>query len=94
MKQLLLKCAENLDNGCDPMHHTFLVENNVSADECFALSQQMAVAIRGYAQAPLDIALRIVMCSEFKDPVELKTILDNLERAQAQKSVLEKLRKI
>lgn len=46
--ELLLKCAENLENGCDPLHSEFLMENNITADECFILAEQMAVAIKSF----------------------------------------------
>ena len=51
---LLAKAAEALANGADPFNHEFLVTNKVTADECFTLSEQMALIVQGYLGSPKD----------------------------------------
>jgi hypothetical protein len=42
---LLTEAALTLSNGCDPFHESFLIEHDVTLDECFDMSSQMALAI-------------------------------------------------
>jgi hypothetical protein len=51
---LLGKAAESLENGADPFNHEFLVTNEVTADECFTLSEKMAIIIKGYLGSDMD----------------------------------------
>lgn len=45
IKELLALCAKDLENGCSPLHHDFLVKHDVTSDECYTLSQQMSALI-------------------------------------------------
>jgi hypothetical protein len=58
---LMLLCADNLDRGCEPLHHEFLVEHSITLDECMTLAEQMAVAIRAYVRTPRDEQLRLMV---------------------------------
>ena len=48
MDALLKKAATALECGSDPFNHAFLVENEVSADECMSLSEKMGIIIKGF----------------------------------------------
>lgn len=43
---LLLAAAEALDDGRDPLSHAFLVEHEVTFDECGTLGDQLGLAAR------------------------------------------------
>lgn len=51
---LLLKMAQAFEAGSDPFNHEFLVENKVTADECFALSDQIGTLIKGFLGSKQD----------------------------------------
>jgi hypothetical protein len=48
---LLRSAAEALDNGEDPFGAAFLGEHGVTADQCMALAQQLAIGARMVARA-------------------------------------------
>jgi hypothetical protein len=48
IEELLEAAASALDEAIDPFSHSFLVEHSVTSSECFALSEQLAVAARLY----------------------------------------------
>lgn len=54
IKELLALCAKELENGCNPLHEEFLVKNDVTADECFTLSEQMSALINYCLSMPQD----------------------------------------
>ena len=45
-RALLLKAAEALEDGRNPLDRSFLIEHGVTSDECFDLAEGMAAAIR------------------------------------------------
>lgn len=49
--ELLRAAAEALDDGRDPLTLPFLSENEVTADQCFALANQLALGARMVAKA-------------------------------------------
>lgn len=44
--EILRLAAEALDDMRDPFDHSFLVDNNVTANECFMLAEQLALGAR------------------------------------------------
>ena len=50
MGELLLAAADALDDGRDPFEHSFLVEHEVTYDECGNMAEQVAFAIRIYRE--------------------------------------------
>lgn len=44
--ELLRKAADALDDGIDPFSGSFLRENNVSSDQCGALTDMLAIGAR------------------------------------------------
>ena len=45
-RELMEKAAEALEDGRNPLDRSFLIENHVTADECFSLADGMAAGIR------------------------------------------------
>lgn len=93
IKTLLLKCAANLENGCEPLHHEFLVENQISSDECFTLSEQMAVAIKGYARLSHEKAALVVLAATIDDEAQRNFLIAKLEQSSSMKKALEGFQK-
>ena len=54
--ELLKLAVEALDDGRDPFSDAFLVENDVSANECFTLSEQLALGGRLLLATKRDLA--------------------------------------
>jgi len=46
MTDLVKAAADALDDGQDPFHGAFLLDNGVTLDECFTLSELLAVGAR------------------------------------------------
>jgi hypothetical protein len=44
--ELLRLTADALDSGDTPLHHSFLVEHDVTADECLTLAELLAIGAR------------------------------------------------
>lgn len=65
--RLLMEVAQQFENGSTPMHHEWLVENNVTLDECGALADRLGLIIRGFLQSPDHIQLAIWACSCMPD---------------------------
>lgn len=72
------------------MHHEWLVENNVSSDELGAVSDQLAMIVRGYVQSSDDVQLAIMAASVMPDKasaqhvagvVQSRRVMQNLRRA-------------
>lgn len=51
-RDLLRLAAEALEDGRDPLSQAFLVEHQVTLDECYNLADAMAAAIRRFAALP------------------------------------------
>jgi hypothetical protein len=49
--ELLRLAAEALDEGTDPFNTAFLIEHEVTFDQCMALSRQLALGARIVARA-------------------------------------------
>jgi hypothetical protein len=54
IKELMALCAKELDKGCNPLNEQFLQDNDVTADECFTLSEQMSALINFCLSMPQD----------------------------------------
>lgn len=52
---LLKRAAAAFDAGRSPFEHAWLAEYSVTADECFTLSQLIAVVLMGYVSADADL---------------------------------------
>ena len=60
-KELLTEAAAALNDQRDPFSLDWLAENNVTADECFDLSQNIATLLYGYLGAPADVKQQIML---------------------------------
>ena len=75
MSQLLREAAKCFDEASSPFSTEWLIENNVSADECIDLSSLIGSAIRVYLEIPKDQRASIVMkqaISEMDIPESMK----------------------
>jgi len=88
---LALKAAQALEFGNDPFSSDFLVEHEVTADECFGLSARMALALRIFqglsandrAIAAARSVLPEEMAQEFEAQVRLNAARKTLRDAKA-----------
>jgi hypothetical protein len=53
MTELMNKAADEFERGTNPFESWWLSENNVSLDECMALSESTAIALRHFAAMTL-----------------------------------------
>ncbi len=51
-EELIKAAAEAFDDGRDPFAHEWLVEHNVTSDECMALSSVIGTILHGYLASP------------------------------------------
>ena len=51
-EQLIKAAAEAFDDGRDPFVHEWLLEHNVTSDECMALSSVIGTILHGYLASP------------------------------------------
>jgi hypothetical protein len=58
--KLLYDAAQALEKGSDPFNHEWLVANQVTADECFGLSEQMSLIIKGFLGSSKDDQVKIL----------------------------------
>ena len=82
---LLAKAAESLANGADPFNHEFLVSNEVTADECFTLSEKMAIILKGFLGSDMDDQMMILGTGAvFGEPgIDVKAFRASLKLSQA-----------
>lgn len=85
--ELLEKAAKAFEEGQNPFASDWLTENNVTSDECFTLSEQISVLIKGYlASKPEDQMLLIALGAVYGEPgVDLDMMRANLKLAFAAK---------
>lgn len=79
--------AKQFEDAASPMHHEWLVENNVTLDECGALCDNLAAIVRGYVQAPERIQLAVLACSCMPDEKMAEHVVHVMDR----KRVMEQL---
>lgn len=58
--KLLLDAAKALEKGGDPFSHDWLVENEVTLDECMSLSERMAIILKGFLGSDKDEQLNLL----------------------------------
>lgn len=90
--ELLLKMAEALENGSDPFNHEFLVEHKVTADECFALSDQIGTLIKGYLGSDQDARVLLLAIGAVYGEPGWEQIRDNFAHSLKMGSTLKKLK--
>jgi hypothetical protein len=67
--ELLRKAAEALENGRIPLMNPWLVENDVTLDQCMALADQLAIGARMVAEgiehprSPQGVAMLMTMAT-------------------------------
>ena len=78
---LLVMAAQNLKEGKEPMHHEWLVDNEVTFDECMMLCEQISTAIHVY-RAVVKTSLRLAYL-ESKGDRDLQEIVESMAWRQA-----------
>lgn len=79
-EKLLLSIANDLEDGRCAMNHEWLVENEVTADECCALADKMAALLRGWVQSPDRIQMTVLACSVMDSRAMGETVTHVMER--------------
>lgn len=93
-KTLLLDVAKQFDDASAVMHHDWLVEHKVSADEVFDLCNKLGFIIKGFVLAPKDMQTIILACGASTDDKMAEMFTRVLSRDHAMKSVLARLKDI
>ncbi len=58
-EQLIKAAAIAFDNGSDPFVHEWLLEHEVTADECMDLSSVIGTILQGYLVSPEEVKLSL-----------------------------------
>jgi hypothetical protein len=69
--ELLRAAAEALEDGCNPLVNPFLVEHEVTFDQCMSLAQQLAIGARMMARAlerPQSLESRAMFATMAREP--------------------------
>ncbi len=61
MEELLGKAADAFEKGMNPFDHWFLSENEVTADECMVMSEQIAALIKWFVNQPRKTQTEILL---------------------------------
>ena len=92
IKELLLKCADNLDKQCDPLNDQFCKENEITHEELADLSTQMAAYIRGVARSPKELQAKVLVYAVVDDDKKSGAIVGRFDEfvrsAQLKKKVI------
>ena len=90
-KELLLKAANALGEGIDPFSHAWLSENEVTFDECFGLSETIAVIIKGsLALKQEDRIKMLALGAVYGEPgIDIEVFRSQIEMQQASKKLAE-----
>jgi hypothetical protein len=60
IEELLSSAATEFENGRNPFETSWLSDHNVTIDECYDLSDRIAIIIRGFLKAPESVRLAIL----------------------------------
>lgn len=93
---LLLKVAQAMENGADPFHHAFLVENEVTLDECMNLSERIAIICKGWLAAKKDDQIKLLALGAVygEEGIDLNVFRSSIEHSQKTAEVLGKIKKL
>jgi hypothetical protein len=80
-QELLRKCAEDLMDCRAPLSNEFLIANNVTADECFGLSETMGVILKGYLIASKEIQNMVLLLGATDGAIPTDIIEETVRRA-------------
>lgn len=80
-QDLLLKMAKAFEAGSDPFNHEFLVENKVTADECFKLSDQIGTIIKGFLGSKKDDQILLLAIGAVYGEEGWEMIRDNFQNS-------------
>lgn len=88
-KELLRKMAEALQDGRDPFTQEWLSEHEVTLDECFNLSDVVALLIKGYLASSKEDQHKILILGAASgiDGLDPKVFRSHLELVHARKKL-------
>ncbi len=92
VRELLLKAAEAMEDGRDPFSGDFLSANNVTLDECYTLSEQLATITRGWLAMPEDEQIEHVAIGALHK--EAPEIIPSFRNQLKMKRTLKELKKL
>lgn len=90
--ELLLMMAKAFETGADPFSHGFLVQNNVTADECFKLSDQIGTIIKGFLGSGQDERVLLLAIGAVYGEEGWEKIVENFKNSLKMGSALKKLK--
>lgn len=93
-QELLVKIADALETGSDPFAHGFLVENNVTAAEVYALSSQIGTIIKGYLGSEQDDRMLLLAIGAVYGEKDWEMLRENFKHSLKMNSTLKKLKAI
>lgn len=90
-RDLLLKAANALGEGIDPFSHGWLSENEVTLDECYGLSETIAVIIKGSLALKREDRIKLLaLGAVYGEPgVDIEVFRSSIEMQQATKKLAE-----
>lgn len=93
---LLLKAAEALSHGADPFSSGFLTENNVTLDECMALSERIAILCKGWLASGKDDRLKILALGAVygEDGIGIDAFRASIEHHQTFEKTMKRLKEL
>jgi uncharacterized DUF497 family protein len=91
---LLMACASNLEDGCNPLHTATLYKHGITLDECHTLAQQMAVAVRAYVRSTPEERLRAIAKSVTDDGSVRRMVLATMDESAAMRAAQKRLAEI
>lgn len=86
-EKLLMDVAKQFEEAMTPMHHEWLVENNVKLDECGDICDSIALIIRGYLQAPERIQMALLACSAVDGKEMADYLVNVMDRNRVMKTL-------
>lgn len=93
MTKLLEQAADAFDDGRNPFGTEWLVEHDVTLEECMTLSQQIAVAVRNYARLSTEETAHAILRSITPDEAERRGMLATLDHVTAMRRAAQELAK-
>ena len=97
-EELLKAAAEAFDDGRDPFVHEWLLEHNVTSDECMALSSVIGTILHGYLASPKQVkhslALRGAATAAGMPPDIADSAVAGLELKRAAERLTDRLKEV
>lgn len=88
-RDLLLKAAKALGEGCDPFSHGWLSENEVTLDECYDLSEAISVIVKGSLALRQEERMKLLaLGAVYGEPgIDIEVFRSSIELSQTTKKL-------